>query len=78
MTTVQGAGGTQGGVGEFLVGVVMMCGGFYMLFSAIVVRSGFGMGMRLYPKNGSWEAWDYDFSPPRAPLVRHFPLSKRG
>ncbi len=45
---MRGAGGTSGGVGEFLIGLVMMCGGFYMLFNNIVVRSNFGMGMRLY------------------------------
>lgn len=45
---MQGAGGTKGGVGEFLLGLVMMCGGFYMLLNSIVVSSGFGMGYRLY------------------------------
>ena len=45
---MKGAGGTSGGVGQFLTGFVMMCGGFYMLLNAIQVRSTFGMGMRLY------------------------------
>ena len=48
---MRGAGGTSGGVGEFLMGLVMMCGGFYMLLNAIVVTSSFGMGMRLYGFN---------------------------
>ncbi len=45
---MRGAGGTQGGIGQFFIGLVMMCGGFYMLLNAIRVTSSFGMGMRLY------------------------------
>ncbi|GAA5219094.1 hypothetical protein ACFSJ3_17210 [Corallincola platygyrae] len=45
---MNGAGGTRGGVGQFFIGLVMMCGGFYMLFNAITVRSTFGMGTSLY------------------------------
>ncbi|HIG40761.1 MAG: hypothetical protein ABGY96_05735 [bacterium] len=45
---MRGAGGTDGGVGQFLMGLVMMCGGFYLLLNAITVTSGFGMGMRMY------------------------------
>ena len=45
---MRGAGGTNGGVGEFFIGLTMMCGGFYMLLNAIKVTSNFGMGMRLY------------------------------
>lgn len=48
---MKGAGGTNGGIGEFFIGLVMMCAGFYMLLNAIVVRSSFGMGMRLYGLN---------------------------
>ena len=48
---MRGAGGTDGGLGQFIIGLVMMCGGFYMLFSAITVHSSFGMGMRLYGVN---------------------------
>ena len=48
---MRGAGGTDGGIGQFLIGLVMMCGGFYLLFSAITVQSSFGMGMRLYGFN---------------------------
>lgn len=48
---MRGAGGTDGGIGQFLIGLVMMCGGFYLLFSAISVHSSFGMGMRLYGFN---------------------------
>ncbi|TYK65703.1 hypothetical protein [Colwellia echini] len=45
---MRGAGGTSGGLGQFFVGLIMMCGGFYMLLNAITVSSSFGMGMRLY------------------------------
>jgi len=45
---MKGAGGTSGGIGQFLISFVMMSGGFYMLLNAIQVRSSFGMGMRLY------------------------------
>lgn len=43
-----GAGGTNGGVGKFLLGLAMMCGGFYLLLSAIIVSSNFGFGSRLF------------------------------
>lgn len=45
---MRGAGGTSGGLGQFFIGIIMMCGGFYMLLNAITVSSNFGMGMRLY------------------------------
>ena len=45
---MRGAGGTNGGVGEFLMGLVMMSGGVYMLLNSIMVTTSFGYGMRLY------------------------------
>lgn len=45
---MRGAGGSSGGVGQFFIGFIMICGGFYMLLSAIQVTSSFGMGSRLY------------------------------
>ena len=45
---MRGAGGTSGGLGQFFLGLVMMCGGFYMLLNAIHIRSSFGMGYGLY------------------------------
>jgi len=45
---LKGAGGTSGGFGQFFLGLIMMCGGFYLLLNAITVTSSFGMGMRLY------------------------------
>ena len=32
---MKGAGGTPGGVATFLIGLVMTCGGFYLLLNAI-------------------------------------------
>jgi len=49
---IQGAGGTDGGIGQFFLGIFMMGVGFYMLLSKIVVTSGFGMGYSLYRFGG--------------------------
>ena len=38
---MKGAGGTEGGIGEFLVGLVMAVGGGYLLTSQVTVSSGF-------------------------------------
>ena len=51
---MRGAGGTSGGIGHFFIGLVMMCGGFYLLFDSITVRSSFGMGYRLYSFGGNF------------------------
>ena len=45
---MNGAGGTSGGIGQFFIGLIMMCGGFYMLLNAIKITSSFGMGSSLY------------------------------
>ncbi len=45
---MRGAGGTSGGIGQFFLGFIMMCGGFYMLLNSITVTSGFGMGLRIF------------------------------
>lgn len=50
---MNGAGGTSGGIGHFFIGIIMMCGGFYMLLNAISVSSSFGLGARLYSFNGA-------------------------
>jgi len=44
----KGAGGTDGGIASFFLGLAMMIGGFYLLLNSIIVRSNFGAGMRLY------------------------------
>lgn len=45
---MRGAGGTSGGTDQFIIGLIMMCGGFYLLLNAITVSSSFGLGARLY------------------------------
>lgn len=45
---LKGAGGTNGGIGTFFLGLFMMSGGFYLLFKAISVSSGFGFGLPLF------------------------------
>lgn len=45
---LKGAGGTDGGIGQFLIGFAMICGGFYMLLNSITVSSSFGLGYRLF------------------------------
>ena len=47
-----GAGGSDGGTGSFLIGVIMMIGGGYLLLSGIVVRPNFGIGSRVFGIGG--------------------------
>jgi len=49
---MRGAGGTDGGAGIFLIGLVMMVMGFYLLFNSIIVDSSFGLGMRMFGIGG--------------------------
>jgi hypothetical protein len=49
---MNGAGGTSGGTGQFFLGLVLMCGGFYLLTDSVVVSSGFGLGTRLFGVGG--------------------------
>ena len=44
----RGAGGTNGGVMRFLLGLAMMIGGGYLFFSSITVVNNFSLGYRLY------------------------------
>lgn len=46
---MRGAGGSSG---RFFLGLAMMCAGFYLLFQAIGVSAGFGLGSRLYGWSG--------------------------
>lgn len=41
----RGAGGTDGGTGSFLIGLVMICAGGYLLLRGIIVRPNFSFGM---------------------------------
>jgi hypothetical protein len=45
---MRGAGGTTGGIGQFFMSIVMMCGGFYLLLNSISVTTNFGLGARMY------------------------------
>lgn len=47
-TRIRGAGGTPGGLGEFLIGFVMSCAGGYLLTQQVTVTSGF------------WTLWGYN------------------
>jgi hypothetical protein len=51
---MNGAGGNSGGIGHFFIGIIMMCGGFYMLLNAITVSSNFGLSSRMYSFNSSY------------------------
>ena len=45
---LRGAGGTTGGMGEFLVGLVMAIAGAYLITNRVIVASGF------------WSVWGYN------------------
>ena len=49
---MRGAGGSDGGIVPFLVGLVMMIGGGYLLLNSIIVRPNFGMGMVAFSLGG--------------------------
>lgn len=58
MSELRGAGGTPGGLGEFLIGLVMATAGGYLLTSHVTVHSGF------------WTMWGYDtFGLSLVPLI---------
>lgn len=48
----RGAGGSDGGTGAFLIGLIMMIGGGYLLLNGIVVRPVFGFGSRMFGIGG--------------------------
>jgi len=49
---MRGAGGSKGGEFDFLIGLVMMIAGGYLLLSNIVIRPTFGMGTRAFGIGG--------------------------
>lgn len=49
---MRGAGGTDGGVGRFVIGIIMMCGGGYLLLRSITVTSNFAMSRAIYHVGG--------------------------
>lgn len=48
----RGAGGTDGGIGSFIIGLSMMVIGFYLLLRGITVRPNFGMGSQMFSVGG--------------------------
>ncbi|MBV1909419.1 MAG: hypothetical protein KUG78_08855 [Kangiellaceae bacterium] len=53
MNKPQGAGGSKGGIGRYLIGLALMCTGGYLFLSKVLVTTGafsrgFGMGTHLY------------------------------
>ena len=49
---MRGAGGTSGGTGQFIVGVIMLCGGLFLLLNSIQISAPYGFGARLYRFGG--------------------------
>lgn len=49
---MRGAGGTPGGTMMFLLGLIMTCGGFYLLLSSIVIRANWGLGYSVFSFGG--------------------------
>lgn len=48
----RGAGGSNGGEGSFLIGLIMMIAGGYLLLRGIIVRPQFGMGSQVFAIGG--------------------------
>lgn len=58
MNEIRGAGGTEGGIGTFLIGFVMAVAGGYLLTNQVTVTSGY------------WRLWGYNgFGLTLLPLV---------
>ncbi len=49
---VNGAGGTGGGIGRFIVGVGLFVAGMYLLLKNIYVQHSFGFGNSIYTMGG--------------------------
>lgn len=49
---MRGAGGTEGGVGRYFIGLIMMIAGAYLFLHNIQVGIGFGFGHRLFDLRG--------------------------
>ena len=48
----RGAGGTDGGIGSFLIGFIMICVGGYMLLNGIILRPQFGFRTAIFHVGG--------------------------
>ena len=49
---MRGAGGSSGGLGQFFIGIVMLCGGIYLLLNSITIHAHYGFSSRLYNFGG--------------------------
>lgn len=49
---MRGAGGSDGGTGQFFIGLAMMVAGGYLLLNGIIIRPQFGLGMGLFRMGG--------------------------
>ena len=49
---MRGAGGTSGGSGQFFLGLIMLCGGLFLLLNSIQISAPYGFGARLYRFGG--------------------------
>lgn len=49
---MRGAGGTSGGIGQFFIGLIMLCGGVYLLLNSITIYAHHGFSSRLYNLGG--------------------------
>lgn len=49
---MRGAGGTEGGIGRFFIGLIMIIGGGYLLLQSITVTHSFHFGYRLFSMGG--------------------------
>lgn len=59
MNRPEGAGGSNGGIGRYLIGLSLMCTGGYLFLSKVMVTTGalsrgFGMGSHLYSVGGGF------------------------
>lgn len=45
---MRGAGGSEGGIGRFFIGLIMIVAGGYLFLDAIRVTHGFGLGRSIY------------------------------
>lgn len=50
--SIQGAGGTNGGIGSFFIGLIMMTGGGYLFLESIKVINHFSMNYQIFNVGG--------------------------
>lgn len=50
--SVKGAGGSEGGIGKFFIGLIMFIAGCYLFFSSVMVTNHFHLGYRMFSVGG--------------------------